>query len=397
MFLDLGTAPPSNAYLTAAQLSLPEVYYPLQLYVCDACWLVQLPAHLSAAETFTEDYAYFSSYSQSWLLHAEAFVASSTARLSLGSDSFVVEVASNDGYLLQYVKQRGIRCLGVEPTASTAKAAKAKGIETAQVFLGIETSRQIASQHGRADLVVANNVIAHVPDLHDFIRGLRTLLAPSGSMVIEFPHLLKLMESVQFDTVYHEHFSYFSLWTLRRALAEHALQVYDVDELETHGGSLRLWVCHANAGRTCAQSVDRIEQRENAAGLRRMEPYTGFQGRVDQIRDDFIGFLQKARRDGAGVAAFGAAAKGNTLLNYCGVRRSDIEFVCDSNPHKQGKYLPGSRIAITHPRQLLGSSASVVVVLPWNLLGEIRQELLRYSSAVKATVVAIPRLQVSPL
>jgi SAM-dependent methyltransferase len=391
MFLDLGAAPPSNAFLSEEKLAQPEVYLPLKLFVCRECWLVQLPAHLSAAQTFTPEYVYFSSYSSSWVEHARRFVERAIDRLNLTPASFVVEVASNDGYLLQHVLAHGIPCLGVEPTSGTAAAARSKGIDTIETFFGADAAARLASGR-RADLIIANNVLAHVPDLHDFVEGLRIALAPRGTVSIEFPHLLRLVEGVQFDTVYHEHYSYFSLHTAQAALAAHGLRVWDVEELPTHGGSLRIWAIHADDPRPTLPAVDDLLARERSAGLCRVSYYDGFQARVDVVRDDFLRFLLDARRDRRSVAGYGAAAKGNTLLNYCGVKPSLLPYVVDANPAKRGHYLPGSRIPVAAKERLGVDRPDYVVVLPWNLQQEIENELREVRGWGARFVYVVPSL-----
>jgi SAM-dependent methyltransferase len=391
-FLDLGAAPPSNAFLTRDALTEPEVYLPLQLFVCGNCWLVQLPMYMSAAQTFVPDYVYFSSYSSSWVEHARRFVERAVDRLRLTRDSFVVEVASNDGYLLQHVVARGIPCVGIEPASGTAAAARAKGIDTVEAFFGVEAAGRMARER-RADLIVANNVLAHVPDLHDFVEGLRIALAPGGTLSIEFPHLMRLVEGVQFDTVYHEHFSYFSLHTAEAAFAAHGLRVWDVEELPTHGGSLRVWAVHQQDPRPALSSVLELLSRELVVGMREARYYEGFQERVDRVRDDFLGFLLDARRAGRRVAGYGAAAKGNTLLNYCGVKPTLLPYVVDANPAKQGRYLPGSRIPVVPRERLAVDRPDYVVVLPWNLSQEIEAELSDVRAGGAKFVYAVPSLQ----
>jgi SAM-dependent methyltransferase len=393
-FLDLGAAPPSNAFLSDEELTQPEVYLPLRLFVCRDCWLVQLPAHMSAAQTFTPDYVYFSSYSSSWVEHARRFVERAVDRLRLTSASFVMEVASNDGYLLQHFLPRGIPCVGIEPTSGTAAVARSKGIETIEEFFGVETAGRLAIER-RADMIVANNVLAHVPDLHDFVEGLRIALSPAGTVSIEFPHLMQLVDGVQFDTVYHEHFSYFSLHTAQAALVAHGLRVWDVEELPSHGGSLRVWAVHQDDPRPALSSVAELLARERAAGMSVARYYEGFQERVDRIRDSFLRFLLDARRDGRRVAGYGAAAKGNTLLNYCGIKPSLLPYVVDSNPAKQGRYLPGSRIPVVERERLSLDRPEFLIVLPWNLQREIEDQLHKLRSWGGRFVYAIPSLQIT--
>ena len=381
--IDLGHQPPSNAYLRPEQLALPEITYPLQVFVCGSCWLVQLPAHAAAEELFTADYAYFSSTSSSWCAHAERFVASAVDRLGLGPQSLVVELASNDGYLLQYVQQRGIPCLGIEPTAATAAAARAKGIRTVERFFGVA----LAAELEPADLVVANNVLAHVPDINDFVAGIARLLKPTGRASIECPHLLRLLAGNQFDTIYHEHYSYLSLRVVQRIAAAAGLVVVDVEELPTHGGSLRIWLAHQGAAEPTA-AVDAVLAAEAAAGLETLEAYTGFQQRAEAAKHGLLEFLLQAKRDGRRVLGYGAAAKGNTLLNYAGIRADLLPAVADRAPSKQGKHLPGSHIPVISPEQLAAQAPDALLVLPWNLIDELRQQLPGYE-----LVTAIPELR----
>ena len=339
--VDLGRQPPSNAYLTAEQLALPEITYPLKVFVCTSCWLVQLPAHATSEELFTADYAYFSSTSKSWCEHAQHFVDDAITRLGLGAGSHVVELASNDGYLLQYMKQRGISCLGIEPTHATAEAARAKGIETIEQFFGEAFAQELVP----ADLIIANNVLAHVPDINDFVAGIARLLKPDGRASIEVPHLLRLLEGNQFDTIYHEHFSYLSLRVVQRIAARVALQVVDVEELSTHGGSLRLWLAHRGAAQPTA-AVAKVMAAEADARLETLEAYAGFQQRAEAAKYDILKFLLNAKAEGKRVLGYGAAAKGNTLLNYAGIRADLLPAVADRAVSKQGHFLPGSHIPI---------------------------------------------------
>ncbi len=368
--IDLGHQPPSNAYLTPEQLALPEITYPLKVFVCTHCWLVQLPTHAAAEELFTADYAYFSSTSSSWCAHAERFVAAAVERLDLGPESLVVELASNDGYLLQYVHQRGIPCLGIEPTRATAEAARAKGIETIERFFGVALAEELEP----ADLVVANNVLAHVPDINDFVAGIARLLKPTGRASIECPHLLRLLAGNQFDTIYHEHYSYLSLRAVARIAATAGLVVVDVEELPTHGGSLRVWLGHQGAAEP-TPAVVAVLAAEAAAGLETLGAYAGFQQRAEAAKHGLLEFLLQAKREGRRVLGYGAAAKGNTLLNYAGIRADLLPAVADRAPSKQGKLLPGSHIPVISPEQLATEAADALLVLPWNLIEELRQQL----------------------
>ena len=378
--IDLGHQPPSNAYLTAEQLLEPEVTYPLQVYVCTNCGLVQLPAHAAAEELFTEDYAYFSSTSSSWCAHAERFVDTAVERLGLGVDSHVVELASNDGYLLQYVQKRGIPCLGIEPTSATAEAARAKGIETIERFFGVALAEELEP----ADLVVANNVLAHVPDINDFVLGIARLLKPQGRASIEFPHLLRLLEGNQFDTIYHEHYSYLSLKVVQRIAAEAGLEVVDVEQLPTHGGSLRVWLAHQGAAELTAV-VSEVLADEDTAGLESLAAYENFQQRAEAAKFGLLEFLLQAKLKGRLVVGYGAAAKGNTLLNYAGVKPDLLTAVADRAPSKQLKYLPGSHIPVISPEDLDQQNPDALLVLPWNLITELRQQWPTYT-----LVTAIP-------
>lgn len=394
--VDLGSAPPSNAYLRPERLAAPERWYPLSVLACERCWLVQTEDFAGAAELFDEDYAYFSGFSSSWVAHAERYVEAMAARLGLGPRSHVVEVASNDGYLLQHVRRRGIPCTGVEPTASTAAAARAKGIDVVQEFFGEALGRRLAAERGPADLTTANNVLAHVPDINDFVAGFTALLAPAGVATFEFPHLLRLLQGVQFDTIYHEHFSYLSLTAVERIMASRGLAVFDVEELTTHGGSLRVLAQRADTGRReRTPAVDAVLCAEALAGLASRDGYAGFQRRAEDVRDGLLRFLLDARRDGRTVGAYGAAAKGNTLLNFAGVRPHLLPWVVDRNPAKQGKCMPGSRIPIVGPERLEAAAPDFLLVLPWNLLDEVRRELAPLAARGTRFVTAVPELRIA--
>ena len=368
--IDLGHQPPSNAYLSPEQLAGPELTYPLRLLVCSECWLVQLPAHAAAEDLFTPDYAYFSSTSSSWCAHAQRFVAEAVERLTLGSQSHVVELASNDGYLLQYVQQRGIPCLGIEPTRATAEAARSKGIPTLERFFGLE----LAEKLDPADLVVANNVLAHVPDINDFLAGIARLLKPTGLASIECPHLLRLLQGSQFDTIYHEHYSYLSLQVVQRMAATAGLVVVDVEELSTHGGSLRLWLAPQAAGLEPSSAVRALQVQEQAAGLETLAAWVDFQRRAEAAKNGLLRFLLQEQEAGRSVMGYGAAAKGNTLLNYAGVRSDLLPAVADRAPSKQGKHLPGSHIPVISPEQLAERDPYTLLVLPWNLIEEVSKQ-----------------------
>jgi SAM-dependent methyltransferase len=395
LFVDLGTAPPSNAYLGAAELQAPESYYPLRVRVCTACWLVQTEDYARHDELFAADYAYFSSFSESWLAHARDYVSAVVERFGLGSGSLVIEVAANDGYLLQYVQAHGIPCLGIEPTASTAAAARQRGIRVREEFFGVALGRELAAGSQAADLLIANNVLAHVPDINDFVGGFAVALKPAGVATFEFPHLLRLVEQVQFDTIYHEHYSYLSLLAVERIFAHCGLGVFDVQELPTHGGSLRVYAQRSDSGpRPVSAAVDALLARERAAGMGDVNFYRGFQARVARLRDDFLGFLIAARAAGKRIAAYGAAAKGNTLLNYAGVRADAIEFVADRNPAKQGHFLPGSRIPVVAESQLRVAQPDYVLLLPWNLRAELRVQLEYVRAWGARLVTAVPTLEI---
>jgi SAM-dependent methyltransferase len=394
-FVDLGSAPHSNGYLTADALRRPEKWYPLRVLVCTECWLVQTDDFVDRAEIFLPDYAYFSSYSTTWLRHAERYVEAMTARFELGTRSHVVEVASNDGYLLQYFRARGIPCLGIEPTASTAHAARAKGIEVVEEFFGVDLARRLVAEGRSADVAVANNVLAHVPDINDFVSGFTHLLKPEGFATFEFPHLLKLVEQNQFDTIYHEHFSYLSLTSVCRIFSRNGLSVFDVEQLPTHGGSLRVFARRRDIGtRVIGEGVARLLDIEDAAGIATPDFYTSFQGNADRVKDDFLDFLIDAKRGGRRVAAYGAAAKGNTLMNYAGIRSDLIRFVVDRNPAKQGKFMPGSRIPIVDETRLRVEQPDFVVILPWNLRDEVMEQLYYLKAWGGAFVTAVSHLEV---
>ena len=390
--VDLGSAPPSNAYLSAADLSRPERWYPLRVLVCDRCHLVQTEDFADAAELFSAEYAYFSSFSSTWVAHAERYVDTLIQRLSLDASSTVAEIAANDGYLLQFVKARGIPCYGVEPTASTAAAAREKGIEIIERFFGVSLADELAQAGRQVDLVAANNVLAHVPDINDFVQGFARLLKPQGVATFEFPHLLRLIAETQFDTIYHEHFSYLSLGAVVRIFAANGLVVFDVEELPTHGGSLRVFAQRSDGVRPASAAVEALIARERAAGLEGPEGYAGFQARTDRIKNDLLAFLIAERRAGRTVGAYGAAAKGNTLLNYAGVRPDLLPFVVDRNPAKQGKYLPGSRIPIVAESALRQHRPASILILPWNLRDEVTAQLAYAREWGARFVTAVPEL-----
>lgn len=394
-FLDLGSAPPSNAYLPEAALRAPETWYPLRVLVCESCWLVQTEDHAGRESLFTEDYAYFSSFSSSWLAHAKAYVQAMQGRLALHATSCVVEVASNDGYLLQYVQAAGIPCYGIEPTASTAAAARGKGIQVVERFFGVALAQELAAAGQQADLMVANNVLAHVPDINDFVSGFATLLKPHGVATFEFPHVLRMVHGCQFDTAYHEHYSYLSLTSVQRIFSANGLMVLDVQELPTHGGSLRVLAQRSDTGATAvAPSVAKLLTRETAAGMMTAYFYGDFQLHALRIKRELLLFLMAAQAQGRKVAAYGAAAKGNTLLNFAGVRADLLPYVVDKNPAKQGQYLPGSRIPIVDEAHLRAHRPDVVLVLPWNLQCEVMGQLAYIREWGGQFVVAVPKMEV---
>lgn len=394
-FLDLGFAPPSNAYLTQADLSKPEKYYPLKIKVCDQCWLVQTEDYAQADELFSPEYAYFSSTSSGWLAHAKRFAEKMTHEMGLNAQSLVIEVASNDGYLLKNFVAAGIPCLGIEPTDSTAAAAEQLGIHVLREFFGEALGQQLTAKGQQADLIAGNNVYAHVPDINDFTRGLKAALKPGGTITLEFPHLMRLIEQAQFDTVYHEHFSYLSLQTVSRIFAAARLRVWNVEELPTHGGSLRVYGCHQDDSRSTQAAVSSVLQAEVQHGLQDLNTYLKFQPRADKIKNDFLSFLIEQKRLGKKVAAYGAAAKGNTLLNYAGVKPDLVEFVCDLAQAKQNKFMPGSHLPISDPKQVNWSSLDFVVVLPWNIASEVKALLSAHLKSGALFVTAVPKLTVS--
>jgi SAM-dependent methyltransferase len=393
-FLDLGSAPPSNAYLTADALQAPEQWFPLKVLVCSSCWLVQTEDFVRRERLFDADYAFFSGFSASWLAHVERYVEEMVARFGLNAKSHVVEVAANDGALLQFVQARGIPCTGIEPTAGTAAAARAKGIPMVEGFFGLKLARELKP----ADLIAANNVLAHVPDINDFVAGFAALLKPAGVATFEFPHLLRLVAGNQFDTIYHEHYSYLSLTAVDRIFSANGLAVFDVEEIPTHGGSLRVFAQRSDSGggqRAPTARVKALLDCEQRAGMKTVEYYAGFQRQADAVKNAFLGFLLNVRDEGTKVAAYGAAAKGNTLMNYAGVRPDLLPYVVDKNPAKQGKFMPGSRIPIVAEARLRQEKPDYVVILPWNLRDEIIGQLEYVTAWGGKFVTAVPRLQVS--
>jgi SAM-dependent methyltransferase len=395
-FVDLGMSPLCESYVPADRLDEAENFYPLHVRLCEACLLVQLPAYVPGEEIFS-DYAYFSSYSDSWVAHAKRYADAMVERLRLTPASLVTEVASNDGYLLQHFLAAGIPVLGVEPAANVAEAARARGVPTEVQFLGEETGREIAQRHGRADLVAANNVFAHVPDIRGFAAGLRSLVKDEGTVTLEFPHLMRLIDRRQYDTIYHEHFSYLSLLTSSRALATAGLRVVDVEELNTHGGSLRVYARPNDSAGEPTERVKAVLDAEEATGLHTVVGHQGFAPAVMKIKSDLLGFLLTAAREGRSVAGYGAPGKGNTLLNHCGIRSDLLSYTVDRSPFKQGKFLPGTHIPIYAPERLAETKPDYILVLPWNLREEISRQLSYVGSWGGKLVFPIPELEVVPM
>lgn len=394
-FIDLGQAPPSNSFLTQQQLGGIEMKYPLKLFVCAECFLVQLEEYKKSKEIFNDDYAYFSSYSRTWLEHSRQYAEMMVQRFNLGAGSLVVELASNDGYLLQYFKSRGVPVLGIEPSLSVARVAVQKGIDTVVDFFGAGLAEKLGGQGRHADLIAANNVLAHVPDLNDFVRGMKALLKPNGVITIEFPHLMELIENNQFDTIYQEHYSYFSLHTVRGIFAEHGLTIFDVDILNTHGGSLRIYAAHAqDKTKKVSANILNLLGLEKDKGMLSIDYYKGFPAKAQKVRADIIDFLSREKISGKKIAAYGAAAKGNTLLNYCGIHRDVIDFVVDASKYKQGKFLPGSHIPIVAEDRIRQTRPDYILILPWNLKDEITAQLSYVRQWGGKFVIPVPSLEV---
>ncbi|MBD3243636.1 MAG: methyltransferase domain-containing protein [Chitinivibrionales bacterium] len=394
-FIDLGMSPLANSYVSPNDTAA-EPFFPLCAYVCQTCLLVQLPVHESAAKIF-DDYAYFSSYSDSWLRHAQSYVEQVTERFGFGVTTQVVELASNDGYLLQYFKARGIPVLGIEPARNVASVAQERGIETIVKYFGQQTAQELAASGRRADLLIGNNVLAHVPDLNDFVAGMKTLLSPGGIITIEFPHLMQLVNHCQFDTIYHEHFSYFSFLVVAGVFAHHGLRVFDVEELPTHGGSLRVYACHEQNGALAdTVRVAGLLQRESSEGYDDFARYLTFEPRVRSLKQSIVTFMDTVRREGNSIAGYGAAAKGNTLLNYCGIDRSLMEYVVDRSPHKQGMLLPGTHIPIRGPAAIAQAHPDYLVILPWNIKDEIMEQMAYVREWGCKFVTFIPDVKVHP-
>ena len=394
-FVDLGFSPASNSFLTKEQLNEAEVYYPLKLYVSERSFLVQVDEFKKHEDIFSTDYVYFSSYSKSWLAHSKAYVAMMTERFGYTTGSQVVEIASNDGYLLQYFAEKNIPVLGIEPTAGTAAAAREKGIESWVEFFGVSLAQKMKAANKMADLLLGNNVLAHVPDINDFVAGLSIALKENGVITMEFPHLLQLVQFNQFDTIYHEHFSYLSLFTVQQIFGKHGLTIFDVQEIPTHGGSLRIFAKNSvNSTHAVTGAVEILLQKEIAAGINTMQYYQGFQQKATIVKNDFLTFLLEAKKQGKKVAAYGAAAKGNTLLNYCGIKTDLIDFVVDANPHKQNKFLPGSHIPVVSENVLKENQPDYIIIFPWNIKEEIVEQLSYVREWGGKFVIAIPELQI---
>lgn len=395
-FVDLNSSPPSNSFLTMKQLNEGEVYYPLLLYVCDRCFLVQIDEYEKAGNIFSEDYVYYSSYSSSWLNHCKEYVNMITKNFGLNEESFVIEIASNDGYLLQFFKINNIPVLGIEPTTGTAEVAINKGIPTIIKFFGEETAHFICENYKKPNLIIGNNVLAHVPDINDFILGLKLILKEDGIITMEFPHLLKMIEECQFDTIYHEHFSYISFITAEKLFTAHGLSIFDVEEITTHGGSLRIYAQHQqfNETRPIKESVYLLNKKENIFGLTNLNCYNLFQQRVNKIKYDFLEYLIEQRKKGKKIAAYGAAAKGNTFLNYCGVKADQIDYVVDISPYKQNKFLPGSHIPVVDENVLKNQKPDIIIILPWNIKHEIMEQLDYVREWSACFLIAIPELKI---
>ena len=394
IFSNLGISPLSNSYLTEEKLQQMEPFYPLNVYVCEDCFLVQLPEYQSPEHIFS-DYAYFSSYSEIWLKHAAAYTNLMVERFGFDSNSHVIEIASNDGYLLQYFSKKGIPVLGIEPAENVAKTAQDAGIPTIVKFFGEQTAKDLAAGNKYADLLIGNNVLAHVPDLNDFVKGMKILLKPQGIITVEFPHLMNLMGENQFDTIYHEHFSYFSFLTVRKVFSAHGLSIFDVDELPTHGGSLRIYACHAgDESKSINQRVNNLIAKEDDAGFDTLAPYLTFDQKVKETKRSILEFMIKSKNEGKSIVGYGAPAKGNTLLNYCGIRTDFIDYTVDRSPYKQGHFLPGTHIPIYHPERIKETKPDYVVILPWNLKDEIMQQMAHIRQWDGHFVTLIPKVKI---
>jgi 2-polyprenyl-3-methyl-5-hydroxy-6-metoxy-1,4-benzoquinol methylase len=394
-FIDLASSPPSNSFLSMDELNQPEVFYPLKLFVCDNCFLVQIDEYKKSEEIFSDKYAYFSSFSTTWLEHARQYVEMITPRLGLNKESLVVEIGSNDGYLLQYFKEKSIPCLGIEPAKSTAEVARDKGIEVVSEFFDIKLSERLVKERRKADLILGNNVLAHVPDINNFVEGLKILLEKNGVITLEFPHLMRLVEENQFDTIYHEHFSYLSFHTVTRIFLKHGLVLFDVDELPTHGGSLRIYAGHQeDSSKELSPNVEALCAKESAAGMGDLSYYLGFQDKANKVKYELLSFLVAQKREGKKVVAYGAAAKGNTLLNYCGIKRDLIQFVADASPHKQGKFLPGSHVPVVKEERIRELRPDYVLILAWNIKEEVMIQLSYVRDWGGRFVTPIPQITI---
>ncbi|MBA2745459.1 MAG: methyltransferase domain-containing protein [Flavisolibacter sp.] len=395
VFIDLFNSPASNSFLKKEELNEPENFFPLKVFTCHSCFLVQVDEYKKSDAIFSSDYVYFSSYSTSWLKHAKAYTEKMIKRFGYNESSKVVEIASNDGYLLQYFKETGVPVLGIEPTSNTAEIAKGKGIETIVDFFGVRLAKELVAKGIKADLLLGNNVLAHVPDIMDFVGGMKIMLKEGGVITMEFPHLMQLIDNNQFDTIYHEHFSYLSFYTVKKIFNSHQLELFDVEEISTHGGSLRIYACHTgDASKSIAAEVHRLEEKEHKKGVGTIQYYEGFQPKALKVKLDLLSFLLNAKKEGKRVAAYGAAAKGNTLLNYCGVKSDLIEFVVDANPHKQDKFLPASHIPVVNEDYLNLHQPDYVIILPWNLKQEIIEQLSYVKDWGCRFVVPIPALEI---
>lgn len=392
---DLQNSPPSNSFLTAEQLNQPETYFPLKIYVCESCFLAQVDEYKSAADIFNDEYVYFSSFSKSWLAHSKKYTDQMTERFGYDADSLVVEIASNDGYLLQYFKEKNISVLGIEPTANTAKVAEEKGIPSLVKYFGEQTARELVAEGRRADLLLGNNVLAHVPDINDFVRGMKLLLTDNGVVTMEFPHLYQLVKHNQFDTIYHEHFSYLSFHCVQTIFESVGFEIFDVEEIPTHGGSLRIYAKHQeDNSKKIEENIARVLHKEADVGILNVAYYNDFQKSCDKVKIDFLKFLIEAKKEGDKVVGYGAAAKGNTLMNYCGVKKDMIDYVVDASPYKQGKFLPGSHIPVVKEEVLKADQPDYVVIFPWNIQQEIMTQLSYIKGWGGKFVIAIPELTI---
>ncbi len=393
-FIDMVNSPPSNSFLSEEQLNEPEIFYPLKLFVCDKCFLVQIDEYKKSDEIFNAGYVYFSSFSESWLEHSRNYVKMIIGRLGINGSSLVAEIASNDGYLLQYFKQSGIPCYGIEPSVNTALAAKQKGIYVVENFFNASLAISLSGEGKRVDLLLGNNVLAHVPNINDFVRGLKILIKDKGTITMEFPHLLNLIEQNQFDTIYHEHFSYFSFYTVNKIFKKHGLDIYDVEELPTHGGSLRIYATHEESRVSLSDSVELMVGKEEKSGIVDIAYYSSFSEKADKVKNSLLEFLISAKKEGKKVAGYGAAAKGNTLLNYCGIKKDLTPFVVDKSPYKQGKFLPASHIPVVNEDFLKIEKPDYVLILPWNIKNELIKQLSYIGGWGGKFVVAIPSLEI---